>query len=130
MSSTEDSPLLSMSPDPSRSSTTSLVRTNLFGGATVLIAQIALLVFGITLWQIIGKHPAGLFTYHPLLQSIAVLLFIEGLSLLLSRASAADWSRCTPIGILVLQPTKTAPQKRTGLALHQVFQLIAIPIGP
>lgn len=49
----------------------------------------------------------GLFTYHPAFQSLAVLLFTEG--------------------VLVLQPTRTAGAKSTGLKLHQIFQLSALP---
>ncbi|KAL8277504.1 hypothetical protein RQP46_010059 [Phenoliferia psychrophenolica] len=50
----------------------------------------------------------GLFSYHPALQSVAILGFTEG--------------------VLLLQPTKTVAAKKTGLALHQVFQYTALPV--
>ena len=59
------------------------------------------------LWGILYRSPAGLFTYHPSFQSVAILLFTEG--------------------ILVLQPTATAGAKKAGLKLHKIFQLTALP---
>lgn len=60
------------------------------------------------LWKILYQNPAGLFSYHPSLQSVAILLFTEG--------------------VLVLQPTKTAGAKKAGLKLHQIFQATALPV--
>ncbi|SCV67218.1 BQ2448_5864 [Microbotryum intermedium] len=53
-------------------------------------------------------HP-GLFSYHPALQSLAILFFAEG--------------------VLLLQPPPSNNSvKRKGLQLHQVFQYTALPL--
>lgn len=51
----------------------------------------------------------GLFSYHPPLQSLAILLFVQG--------------------VLTLQPTATKSDKARGLALHQIFQIGGLSIG-
>lgn len=53
-------------------------------------------------------HPAGLFTAHPGLNSLALALFTQG--------------------VLVLQPTKTPGAKKAGFTWHQRFQLSAVPL--
>ncbi|BGP37056.1 hypothetical protein JCM10449v2_000960 [Rhodotorula kratochvilovae] len=84
-----------------------------FGGRAALVAQVGLVVSTAVLWRVLWSHPAGLFTYHPSFQSVAVLGFLEG--------------------ILLLQPPPpTAVHKRKGLQLHQAFQytsLVAIVAG-
>ena len=52
-----------------------------------------------------AKSP-GLFSYHPPLQSLAILLFVQG--------------------ILTLQPTSTKADKARGLAIHQIFQIAGL----
>lgn len=51
----------------------------------------------------------GLFSYHPPLQSLAILLFVQG--------------------VLTLQPTVTKSDKARGLAIHQIFQIAGLGIG-
>ncbi|GAA5860350.1 hypothetical protein JCM3774_000388 [Rhodotorula dairenensis] len=86
---------------------------NSFTGVTGWAAQIGLVVATVVLWRVLWVHPAGLFTYHPALQSLAALGFFEG--------------------ILLLQPQpSSASQKRKGLHVHQAFQyasLVAIVGG-
>lgn len=53
---------------------------------------------------------AGLFTWHPILQSFAIIGFSEG--------------------ILLLQPVaKNSATKKKGRQVHQIFQLTAFPIS-
>lgn len=76
------------------------------------VAEVGIIIWFIVLWRVVLTHPAGLFTFHPLLQSFAILAFYQG--------------------ILVLQPTKTPSQKRSGLTVHEFFQIggtIAIATG-
>lgn len=76
------------------------------------VAEAGILIWFIGIWKVVLTHPAGLFTFHPLLQSFAILAFYQG--------------------ILVLQPTKTPAQKRAGLSVHEVFQIagtVAIAVG-
>ncbi|GAA5832295.1 hypothetical protein JCM3766R1_002368 [Sporobolomyces carnicolor] len=75
-------------------------------GFSAVLAQVGLLLSHVVIWKILREHPAGLFTYHPLFQSLAVLIFVEG--------------------IVLLQPRPTnAAVKRTGQTLHQTFQGVA-----
>ncbi|KWU41213.1 hypothetical protein RHOSPDRAFT_37241 [Rhodotorula sp. JG-1b] len=120
----EDTPLLHDSRDPAETDTDRMVQppkpsaveviaSNSFTGPTGWAAQIGLVVATVVLWRVLWVHPAGLFTYHPALQSLASLGFLEG--------------------ILLLQPQPaSAQQKRKGLQIHQVFQyasLVAIVGG-
>ncbi|GAA5886900.1 hypothetical protein JCM5296_005185 [Sporobolomyces johnsonii] len=80
-----------------------------FGGAAALVAQSGVGLALVVLWRVLWTHPAGLFTYHPAFQSLAVLGFIEG--------------------VLLLQPIPAnAAAKKKGLQLHQVFQYTALPL--
>lgn len=72
-------------------------------GFSAVLAQVGLLLSHVVIWNILREHPAGLFTYHPLFQSLAVLVFIEGI-------------------ILLQPPPATSAIKRTGQRLHQSFQ--------
>ncbi|SCZ96094.1 BZ3500_MvSof-1268-A1-R1_Chr8-1g09999 [Microbotryum saponariae] len=66
-------------------------------------SQIGLLGSTIATWLLLYEHPAGLFSYHPALQSLAILFFAEG--------------------VLLLQPQPSNNSfKRKGLQLHQLFQ--------
>ncbi|KAK4049691.1 hypothetical protein OIV83_003966 [Microbotryomycetes sp. JL201] len=70
---------------------------------------IGLVLAFVPLWTTLARHPAGLFTYHPALQSVAVIAFIQG--------------------VVLLQPQpKNIAAKQKGLQLHQVFQLLALPL--
>ncbi|KAG0663066.1 hypothetical protein C6P46_002909 [Rhodotorula mucilaginosa] len=120
----EDTPLLHDSRDPAETDTDRMVQPpnpsaveviagNSFTGPTGWAAQVGLVVATVVLWRVLWVHPAGLFTYHPALQSLAALGFLEG--------------------ILLLQPQPASAQrKRKGLQIHQVFQyasLVAIVGG-
>ncbi|GAA6041217.1 hypothetical protein JCM8097_008348 [Rhodosporidiobolus ruineniae] len=107
----ERSPLLAQddmeanSPRPTTSSL-SLIGSHSFGGVA-LVAQLGLVVTTVVLWRVLYTHPAGLFTYHPAFQSLAILGFLEG--------------------ILLLQPQPAnLAVKRKGLQLHQVFQFVSL----
>ncbi|RVD89990.1 uncharacterized protein DFL_000973 [Arthrobotrys flagrans] len=73
---------------------------NLFLGTGVL-AQIGLLILIVTVWVSIFSVPVGLFTLHPLLNSIGVLLIFEA--------------------VLLLQPTHTPGQKNKGAIAHSIL---------
>ncbi|GAA5956626.1 hypothetical protein JCM21900_003626 [Sporobolomyces salmonicolor] len=113
----ETAPLISDDSDPfpasamvneRPSSLTYLSRAS-FGGAAALGAQLGVGLAVAVLWRVLWMHPAGLFTYHPAFQSLAVLGFIEG--------------------VLLLQPIPAnAATKKKGLQLHQVFQYTAFPM--
>ncbi|BGO98274.1 hypothetical protein NBRC10513v2_002666 [Rhodotorula toruloides] len=80
-----------------------VVGRNSAGGVAAVVVQLGLIVSNAVLWRVLYTHPAGLFTYHPSFQSLAVLGFLEG--------------------ILLLQPQPpNAAYKRKGLQLHQVVQ--------
>lgn len=51
----------------------------------------------------------GLFSYHPPLQTFAIILFAQG--------------------VLTLQPTSTKADKARGLAIHQIFQIAGLAIS-
>ncbi|KAM0787047.1 hypothetical protein ACM66B_006312 [Microbotryomycetes sp. NB124-2] len=73
------------------------------------IVQIGLVVAFVPLWTTLAHHPAGLFTYHPALQSVAVIAFVQG--------------------VVLLQPQpKNIGVKQKGLQLHQVLQWLALPV--
>ncbi|TNY24220.1 hypothetical protein DMC30DRAFT_191689 [Rhodotorula diobovata] len=109
----EESTMAPSSSTSDRADALPLIARSSFTGPAALLAQAGLLLATLTLWRVLYTHPAGLFTYHPGLQSIAVLGFLEG--------------------ILLLQPQPpTAAHKRKGLQLHQVLQyssLVAIVAG-
>ncbi|KAJ8296677.1 hypothetical protein OF846_001022 [Rhodotorula toruloides] len=80
-----------------------VVGRNSASGLGAVATQLGLVVSTAALWRVLYTHPAGLFTYHPSFQSLAVLGFLEG--------------------ILLLQPQPpNAAYKRKGLQLHQVVQ--------
>ncbi|GAA5841456.1 hypothetical protein JCM5353_007275 [Sporobolomyces roseus] len=89
-----------------RPSYLSYLHDNSFLGFGAVFAQVGLLLSHVVLWKVIKENPSGLFTYHPVFQSVAVLLFIEGI-------------------ILLQPPPSNATVKRTGRQLHQTFQGIA-----
>ncbi|GAA5895052.1 cytochrome b561 domain-containing protein [Sporobolomyces salmoneus] len=75
-------------------------------GFSAVLAQVGLLLSHVVTWKILREKPAGLFTYHPLFQSLAVLVFVEG--------------------IVLLQPKPSnSTVKQTGQKLHQAFQGLA-----
>jgi cytochrome b-561 len=78
---------------------------NLFLGTAVL-AQFGIWLLAIYIWSIIFSRPFNLFSYHPLLQSLSLLILTQA--------------------ILVLQPTHTPDQKRTGQRVHAALVASAI----
>lgn len=59
----ESSPLLTPprteSPHPERTTFSSLLSSNLFGGPGAWVAQAGLVLFVVTLWKVLYEHPAG-----------------------------------------------------------------------
>ncbi|GAA5971261.1 hypothetical protein JCM11641_008286 [Rhodosporidiobolus odoratus] len=107
----ERSPLLDTQSDhteddsvpPPAPSSLSLIASHSFQGSSALVAQIGITVATVVLWRVLWTHPAGLFTYHPSFQSLALLGFLEG--------------------ILLLQPQPVnSTIKHKSLQLHQVCQ--------
>ncbi|KAK6343199.1 hypothetical protein TWF730_010799 [Orbilia blumenaviensis] len=78
---------------------------NLFMG-TGFLAQIGLLVLVLTIWISVSSLPVGLFTYHPLFNSVAIVLLVQS--------------------ILLLQPTHTPDQKVKGAIIHSILVGIAL----
>ncbi|KAK6507347.1 hypothetical protein TWF481_005784 [Arthrobotrys musiformis] len=68
---------------------------------TGFLAQIGLLILTLTVWCSIFSLPLGLFTFHPLFNSLGVLLVFEA--------------------ILLLQPTHTSSQKVNGAITHSIL---------
>ncbi|GAA5856461.1 hypothetical protein JCM8547_008754 [Rhodosporidiobolus lusitaniae] len=91
----------------SSSSSTSAIIGRAFRDPGATLAQVGLVVNTGVLWRVLWTHPAGLFTYHPSFQSLAILLFFEG--------------------VLLLQPPPVnAAAKKKGLQLHQIVQLTSL----
>ncbi|KAJ8296676.1 hypothetical protein OF846_001022 [Rhodotorula toruloides] len=101
-----------------------VVGRNSASGLGAVATQLGLVVSTAALWRVLYTHPAGLFTYHPSFQSLAVLGFLEGPSPLLpSILAPLTLARTERAGILLLQPQPpNAAYKRKGLQLHQVVQ--------
>ncbi len=68
---------------------------------TAVIAQAGLILFIASIWASIFIAPLSLFSAHPLLNSAGLLAIAEG--------------------IIILQPTHTADQKRKGTTAHFLF---------
>ncbi|KAK6525524.1 hypothetical protein TWF281_010586 [Arthrobotrys megalospora] len=73
---------------------------NFFLG-TGFLAQIGLLVLISTVWTSIFSLPFGLFTLHPLFNSISIWFIVES--------------------VLLLQPTRTPHQKVKGAIVHSIL---------
>lgn len=73
---------------------------------TAPIAQAGVLLLAILVWASIFLHPLSLFSFHPLLNSSAILLSTQA--------------------ILILQPTHTQTQKRQGTLTHFTLNFLAI----
>jgi len=84
-------------------SRSSMAGNHLLKWPRVLLTQIAGVVLLVLVLYMVVPNPAGLFSYHPPLQALSLVLFVQG--------------------ILTLQPTRTKNEKETGLALHQYFQI-------
>ena len=73
---------------------------------TAPIAQAGVLLLTILVWASIFLHPLSLFSFHPLLNSSAILFSTQA--------------------ILILQPTHTQTQKRQGTLTHFTINFLAI----
>lgn len=80
---------------------------NLFSG-TALIAQAGGVILGLTVFVSVFTHKLILFSAHPLLNTL-------GIAVLLQSA-------------LILQPTRTAAQKRLGTLVHATLNAIALTL--
>ncbi|KAJ5494162.1 hypothetical protein N7463_010249 [Penicillium fimorum] len=100
----DDEPLLGRPGDVTQGPNERIYR-NLFTG-TASIAQAGVWILAALVWQGILSQPLSLFTPHPLLGISALLLQVQA--------------------ILVLQPTATPQQKRTGTRIHYSFQLLSV----
>ncbi|KAH8596835.1 hypothetical protein B0O99DRAFT_94762 [Bisporella sp. PMI_857] len=92
----EDEPLLGRPGDLAPKDGEPLWR-NFFSGTAVL-TQTGLILLVASVWASVFLHPLILFSAHPLLNSGGLLLLTQG--------------------ILILQPTHTADQKRRGTFVH------------
>ncbi|APA10017.1 hypothetical protein SS1G_05698 [Sclerotinia sclerotiorum 1980 UF-70] len=104
----EEEPLLGRAGDASQQEGRPLIWNLALGTAT--ITQIALLLLTAHIWASIFLSPTGLilFSAHPLLNSSGLLFLTQG--------------------ILILQPTHTATQKRQGTLVHAWFNSLALSL--
>jgi len=100
----EDEPLLGRPGDASQKEGRPLYWNVILG--TAIIAQAGILLLVALVWSSIFLHPLSLFSAHPLLNSSAILLLTES--------------------ILVLQPTHTATQKKSGTITHFALNQLAL----
>ncbi|KAI5821241.1 hypothetical protein BZA77DRAFT_383654 [Pyronema omphalodes] len=99
----EDEPLLGRPGDVSQSTSSTLCRgllTNLITG-TAPLAQLGSFVLVGLIFTAIFTHPLMLFSVHPIMNTLAIVLAVQA--------------------ILVLQPTHTPNQKRAGAHTHAVI---------
>jgi len=102
----EDEPLLGRPGDVSQTPSQPLYY-NLFSGTAVL-AQAGLALLIPLVWSSIFLNDLILFSAHPLLNSAGILFVVES--------------------ILVLQPTHTAQQKRSGTIFHAIANNFALDL--
>jgi len=100
----ESEPLLGRAGDASQKDGKSLYHNLVIG--TGILAQAGIWVLAATVWSAVFSHPLILFSAHPLLNSAALLLLVQGL--------------------LILQPTHTAQQKKEGTYAHAAFNDVAL----
>ena len=74
-----------------------------------ILAQAGIFILTALIWAAILSNDVIFFSYHPLLNSLAVLLFTQG--------------------ILVLQPTSTPKDKITGTYVHSVLNTLAVALA-
>lgn len=101
---TEDEPLLGRPGEIAQRAGAPLLR-NLVTG-TAPLAQAGAVVLLALVWAAVLTHRTILFSAHPLLNAVAVLLATEA--------------------VLVLQPTHTADQKRQGTLAHAFLWALAL----
>ena len=73
---------------------------------TAIITQIGVWILVILIWASILTSPIALFTGHPLLNSVGLLLIVQA--------------------TLLLQPTHTARQKNVGTKIHSVLNGVGV----
>ncbi|KAG7004872.1 hypothetical protein G7Y79_00023g054560 [Physcia stellaris] len=95
----EDEPLLGRAGDASQQEEKGIQFNFVLG--TAIIAQVGIWILTATVWASVFTHKVILFSAHPLLNSAGILL--------------------TTQAILVLQPTHTPKQKRTGTNIHAIL---------
>jgi len=100
----EDEPLLGRAGDASLQEGKPLYWNLIIG--TAVIAQGGVILLTALVWASVFLHPLSLFSAHPLLNSSAILLVTEG--------------------VLILQPTHTAAQKRTGTIIHFALNQLSL----
>ncbi|KAF4969438.1 hypothetical protein FZEAL_10227 [Fusarium zealandicum] len=99
----ETEPLLGRPGDAAQEDGVPMIKNLVLG--TAGIAQLGIILLVVLVWASVLTKPLILFSYHPLLQSLAVLTLAQS--------------------ILSLQPTHTAEQKRIGQRIHASLNLVA-----
>lgn len=102
----EDEPLLGRAGDASQQDGRPLYYNLIIG--TAVIAQAGIVLLTASIWASIFLHDLILFSAHPLLNSSALLILTQS--------------------ILILQPTHTTTQKRTGTFTHFVLNNLALDL--
>jgi len=92
----EQEPLLGRAGDAAQQDGEPIYRNFVIG--TGVVAQAGIWILAAVVWSAVFSHQLILFSAHPLLNSAGILLIAQG--------------------ALVLQPTHTASQKRTGTYIH------------
>ncbi|KAM0699540.1 hypothetical protein Q7P36_000542 [Cladosporium allicinum] len=100
----EEEPLLGRRGDASQQEGLPLYQNLVIG--TGVVAQAGAWILAAIVWGSVFSHDVILFSAHPLLNSAALLFFIQG--------------------ILVVQPTHTASQKKQGTYAHAVLNDVAL----
>ncbi|KAI9812352.1 MAG: hypothetical protein M1832_000440 [Thelocarpon impressellum] len=102
----EEEPLLGRPGDASQEEGKGLPFNFVIG--TGVVAQAGIWILVALVWAGVFLHPLIVFSAHPLLNSAGVLLVTQG--------------------ILVLQPTHTAQQKRQGTVVHSVLNAFGVDL--
>jgi len=100
----EEEPLLGRRGDASQQEGLPLYQNLVIG--TGVVAQAGAWILAAIVWGSVFSHDVILFSAHPLLNSAAILFFIQG--------------------ILVVQPTHTASQKKQGTYAHAALNDVAL----
>ncbi|KAH0830374.1 hypothetical protein J3R83DRAFT_1768 [Lanmaoa asiatica] len=108
----EQQPFINSDPLPSMASDTTKLEGREGDGSANVVVWVSLSVFALATWAIVlSSDPTSLgwFTFHPLLQSVAI--------------------GCFTYGILTLQPTSQPRTKAAGLQRHQIATIcIGVPL--
>jgi hypothetical protein len=74
-----------------------------------VLAQAGIVILTALVWAAVFEHEVIFFSYHPLLNSLAVLLFVQA--------------------VLVLQPTSAPRDKVTGAYVHGTINTVAVALA-